>query len=393
MRIESIGIQNYRALQNVQINKLSNMTVIVGRNGVGKSTFFDVFGFLHDCLETNVSKALRKRGGFKEVVSRDKENESICIEIKFRPENTEPLVTYSLEISNASGKPAVSKEILQYRRGSKGAPWRMLEFANGKGKAIVGSVSTYEDVKNANHRDQSLDSPDILAIKGLGQFSEFEAIATFRKMVENWTVSDFRIADAQNNDQKDIESEHLSKNGDNLSQVAKYIFENYPEQWQEIAKKMEERIPGVSKVEAKSTVDHRLVLSFKDGAFKDPFLSLYTSDGTIKMFAYLILLHDPDPNPLLCIEEPENQLYPEILEVLAEEFREYSQRGQLFVSTHSPDFLNAIELSEVIVLRKTNGYTVADRLSNNNEVKELVKYGDKLGWLWKQGYIARSNED
>jgi predicted ATPase len=364
------------------------MTVIVGRHGVGKTTVFDVFGFLHDSLETNVSKALGKRGGFREVVSRDKENEPIRFEIKFRPESTEPLVTYSLEISNASGKPTVSKEILQYRRGSRGAPWRMLEFANGKGRAIAGNVATYDDVKQAGRRAQQLDSPDILAIKGLGQFAEFEAIATFRKMVENWTVSDFRVSDARNNDQKDIDSEHLSKNGENLSQVAKYIFENHRSRWDEIVKKMKERIPGVSEVEAKPTVDHRLALSFKDGAFKDPFLSLYTSDGTIKMFAYLVLLNDPEPNPLLCVEEPENQLYPEILEALAEEFREYSRRGQIFVSTHSPDFLNAVEISEVIVLKKADGYATAERLTDNEEVKELVKYGDKLGWLWKQGYIA-----
>jgi predicted ATPase len=393
MRIESIRIQNYRVFQNVQIDKLANMTVIVGHNGAGKTTFFDVFEFLRDCLETNVSKALGKRGGFKEVVSRNKEGESIRFEIKFRPESAEPSVTYLMEISNTSGKPTVSKEILQYRRKSKGTPWHMLEFANGKGSAVVGNAATYDDVKQADRRTQQLDSPDILAIKGLGQFAEFETIAAFRKMVENWTVSDFRISAARNNEQKDIYSEHLSKNGENLSQVAKYIFENHKSRWDEIVMKMKERIPGVSEVEAKTTVDNRLVLSFNDRAFNDPFLSLYTSDGTIKMFAYLVLLNDPEPNPLLCIEEPENHLYPEILAVLAEEFREYSKRGQIFVSTHSPDFLNAVEIPEVIVLRKTNGYTIAERLAQNEEVNELVKYGDKLGWLWKQGYIASGKED
>ena len=84
------------------------------------------------------------------------------------------------------------------------------------------------------------------------------------------------------------------------------------------------------------------MLKFQDGAFEDPFLARYVSDGTIKMLAYLTLLYDPDPHPLLCVEEPENQLYPTLLWELAEEFRSYANRGgQVFVSTHSPDFLNA----------------------------------------------------
>jgi predicted ATPase len=153
---------------------------------------------------------------------------------------------------------------------------------------------------------------------------------------------------------------------------------------------MRDRVPGINNIEAKTTEDNRLVLRFLDGAFQDPFLSLYTSDGTIKMFAYLVLLNDPEPSPLLCIEEPENQLYPEILELLAEEFRDYSRRGQVFVSTHSPDFLNAVEISEVIVLEKTNGYTTATRLLKNKDIKALVGLGDKLGWLWKQSYFNSS---
>lgn len=76
-------------------------------------------------------------------------------------------------------------------------------------------------------------------------------------------------------------------------------------------------------------------MQFQDGSFKDPLVARYVSDGTIKMFAYLLLLHDPRTHPLLCIEEPENQLHPELLRELAEEFRSYSERGgQVFIATH-----------------------------------------------------------
>jgi len=137
------------------------------------------------------------------------------------------------------------------------------------------------------------------------------------------------------------------------------------------------------------TEEGRVLLRFKDESFEDPFLSKYVSDGTLKMLAYLVLLYDPKPHPLLCVEEPENQLYPNLLHELAEEFREYSQRGgQVFVSTHSPDFLNAIELEEVFWLEKENGYTKIVRAKNNAQISEYMKAGDQMGYLWKQGFFG-----
>lgn len=152
------------------------------------------------------------------------------------------------------------------------------------------------------------------------------------------------------------------------------------------AKKMSRRVPGVAKVDAVETVDGRIVLRFQDGSFKDPFVSRFVSDGTIKMFAYLLLLHDPRPHPLLCVEEPENQLHPDLLAELAEEFREYAERGgQVFISTHSPDFLNGAVLGEVFWLTKKGGYTEVHRAEADPRLKRLIAEGDLPGALWKQG--------
>jgi predicted ATPase len=131
-----------------------------------------------------------------------------------------------------------------------------------------------------------------------------------------------------------------------------------------------------------------VLLRFQDGAFEDPFLARHVSDGTIKMFAYLVLLQDPKPHPLLCVEEPENQLYPRLLPELAEEFRDYAQRGkQVFISTHSPDFLNAAKLDEVFWLAKENGYTSIKRASADAQIKAYMQDGDQMGYLWKQGFF------
>ncbi len=383
MQIESIEIKNYRALKDARLEGLSSLVALIGANGTGKSTVFDVFSFLKDSLTGNVGKAVMKRGGYKELVSRGSDG-PIEIVLKFR-ESGGRLATYELSVGQSGGQAIVEKEILKFRRGQAGRPWHFVEFSRGRGKAIVNESlfgSKYEEAK----RDEFvLDAPDILAIKGLGQFKEFRIVSEFRSLIENWHISDFHIADARPS-AEDGYSEHLSSRGDNIAQVAQYLYTYHRDRFEEILKSMEERVPGVTKVEAQPTVDGRLVLRFQDGAFKDPFIARYVSDGTIKMFTYLVLLNDPKPFPLLAVEEPENQLFPNLLLPLAEEFREYATRGgQVFISTHSPYLLNALKLNEIYRLTKKNGFTTIDKAEDSNQLKALVEEGDLPGQLWNQG--------
>ena len=395
MKIEKLRIENYKVYRNVEVNNLSNFSVFLGANGSGKSTLFDVFGFLSDALKANVKIALNKRGGFREVYSRNGSG-PIKIEIKFRNDNIEgkrqPLITYSIAIDLENGAPVVLSEVLKYRRGQHGKPYSFLDFRKGEGTAITNEVdyfggqAGFED----NREEQRLDSPDILAIKGLGQFQRFQAISSFRRLLDSWFVSNFQIQAARRIEEVAL-SEHLSETGDNLAQVTRFIKDNTPDVFNSIIEKFRRRVPGMEDVEAEETQDGRIVLKFKDGSFEDPFVARYVSDGTIKMFAYLVLLNDPEKHPLLCVEEPENYLHVDLLRELAEEFREYSQKGgQVFISTHSPDFVNALEPQELFWLKKEGGKTTIEKASDNADVVLLYSEGDRLGWLWKQGYLAGS---
>jgi len=391
MRIESIRLSNFKSFRNATLKDIPDFCVVVGANGSGKSTLFDVFGFLKDCLTFNVRQALQGRGGFSEVISRGAgATACIGIEIKFRMEiaGVDRLATYLVQIGQVDNRPVIHKEILRYKRGRYGSPFHFLDFSRGSGYAIANEEDFDKPDEELEREEQSID-PDVLAIKGLGQFNRFKAANAFRQLIENWHVSDFHINLARGSKDAVGYEDHLSITGDNLQLVARNIFENHPDIFTQIVEVMKRRVPGISAVTPMPTQDGRLLLSFQDGAFKDPFIDKYVSDGTIKMFAYLVLLYDPSPHPLLCVEEPENQLYPKLLWELAEEFRSYATRGgQVFVSTHSPDFLNAVKLEEVFWLTKQDGYTKIMRAGDDPQIRRFMEEGDQMGYLWKEGFFG-----
>lgn len=389
MKIEYIRLKNFKAFQNAELKDLPNFCVFVGANGSGKSTIFSMFGFLRDAMSSNVNTALMKLGGsrgFREVRSRDAEG-PIEIELKFREKDTSPLTTYFLQIEEDKGKAYVAREILRYRRGSSGQPWHFLDFSSGTGTAVTNELDSVTDVSDLRREVQTLKSRDILAIKGLAQFERFSAVVALGNLIENWHISDFHISRARP-EQEAGYAEHLSREGENLSLVIQYLYQHHQDDFLKILDLLKRRVPGISNVDSKTTEEGRVLLKFQDGSFEDPFLARYVSDGTIKMLAYLTLLYDPNPHPLLCVEEPENQLYPKLLWELAEEFRTYANRGgQVFVSTHSPDFLNATRIEEVFWLVKIDGYTQIRRASEDEQIIAYMREGDQMGYLWEQGFF------
>lgn len=254
MKIESIRLKNFKAFNDVYLKNIPAFLVVVGANGTGKSTLFDVFGFLHDCLKGNVRLALDKRGRFAEVLSRgcNPQTDTIVIELQYRMEITgvERLVTYTLEIGDHQGSPIVLKEILRYKPGRYCSPFHFLSFTKGEGYAITNEEEFNKPDEELDRETQKV-AADTLAIKGLGQFERFKAANAFRRLIENWHVSDFHINAARGRKEASGETEHLSETGDNLPLVARYLHEQYPAVFHAILTTMARRIPGISSVEPK----------------------------------------------------------------------------------------------------------------------------------------------
>ena len=397
-QIEQIKVKNFRLYKDLHVTHLQRFNVFLGANGSGKTTFFKVFSFLSTCLKENVTVAVNREGGFKEVITRNSnpEEDFIEFEIKFRTfEQGEksPLATYHLKIGFNHGKVFIEREVLKYREDARGKPWHFLDYSRGIGFATKNEQDHYQDARNAKEEreDQPLGAEDVLALKGLGQFERYKTIKSFRTLLEQWLVSNL-----QNEEMRKINEvgadQQLSRSGNNLAQVASFLYEYHPNIFEKIIKKMKQRVPGIDKVDITINEAGQILLKFGDNSFTDPFISKYTSDGTIKMFAYLVLLHDPAPRPLLCIEEPENYLYPTLLRELAAELREYAIRGgQVFVSTHSPDFVDALRIEELFFVKKEQGSSQIFPAKKDEQISELYNDGCELGWLWQHDYFKGIN--
>lgn len=378
-RIEYLRVENYRALKRVELKNITPLTVLLGPNGSGKSTVFDVFAFLSECFEFGLRRAWDRRGRAKELKTRGSDG-PVVVEIKYK-EPGFPVITYHLAVDEHKGAPVVVEEWLQWKRGSRGRPFRFLDYREGQGRAISGDLPDEQDVR----AEIPLKSPDLIAVNALGQFADHPRVAALRDFITGWYVSYFSVDDTRGQPEAGPQ-ERMSRTGDNLANVIQYLSEQHPDGLERIFAVLRSRVPRVERVLADPMPDGRLLLQIKDAPFDNPVLARFASDGTLKMLAYLVLLYDPNPPSFIGIEEPENFLHPRLLPELAEECRAASERAQLLVTTHSPFFINALRPEEVRVLyRDDSGYTQAVRAVDIQGVPEFMAAGASLGHLWLEG--------
>lgn len=423
-KIDGFRIKNFRSLKDITLGRLWNqqnkkpltpLTAVIGKNGVGKSTIFDAFGFLSDCLRFGVEEACDRggRGGYQRLLSKGQEG-PIEFEIYYKEDGNARPITYEVAFDiDDTGRPFVARERLRQRRSGqrRGWPFSFLVLDNGKGVVWTGNeagrqiadsekfdVRDLIDLLKDGDNEESKETEVIelsdkrrLGIATLGSLKQHPRISAFRQFIEGWYLSYF-TPDAARSLPLAGPQKHLNIHGDNLGNVVQYMEREYAKKFQHILNRIAQKIPGINKISTERTNDGRLLLKFNNKGFQDPFYAQQMSDGTLKIFAYMLLLEDPNPPPFLCIEEPENGLYHKLLESLAIEFREHANGrkdgSQVFVTTHQPYLVDALEPEEVWILeKKDDGFSYIRRASDDVLVKNLVQEGIPLGGLWYSDYL------
>ena len=421
--IEGFRVKNYKVLKDVALGKLLTtqnahplipMTAVIGKNGVGKSTIFDAFGFLADCLKLGVEEACdsRGRGGFERIRSQG-QTEPIEFEVYYRQDSKSRPITYELAIDlDETRRPYVLKERLRQRRkgASSGRPFSFLILEGGRGVVWKGeedgikednNFDLFQLLKTAKEKSKKEESRDTeiveledyrkLGIATLGSLKQHPRISAFRRFIEGWYLSYF-APDAARSLPLAGPQKHLNVHGDNLGNVVQFMEREHHKKFRNILSLIADKIPGIDKIDTEKTNDGRLLLRFNDRGFNDPFYAQQMSDGTLKLFAYLLLMEDPTPPPFLCIEEPENGLYHKLLGALANELRAHATGlkggSQVFVTTHQPYFVDSLSPEEVWILEKgADGFSTIRRASDDDVVNAMVEQGLPLGSLWYSDYL------
>jgi predicted ATPase len=395
-----LRIQNYKSLADVTLGQirysqgspLPSLSCFIGPNGSGKSTLLDAFGFMADCLREGVEAACDKpqRGGFSNVCTQGL-GSAIRFEIYYEERPHGRRITYSFAVEEMDGIPIVAEEkLLQRRKGQKTEkPFPFLRLDRGVGNVWAGDKT--EDEEGAARSDIELDDIGRLGITTLGQLKEHPRIVGLRAYIESWYLSYF-VPDAARTLPLAGVQKHLDRTGENLGNVVQYMERTHPERFQTVLDRIARKIPGIQSITHEKSADGRLLLKFNERGYQDPFYQQSISDGTLKMFAYLLLLEDPEPRPVIGIEEPENGLYHKLLEELAREFVRHAEesRGktQFLITTHSPHFVDALKPEQVWLIEKDeSGHSQFRRTADMPVVVEMVKEGIPLGSLWYSNHF------
>jgi predicted ATPase len=402
-----IRIRNYKSLRDVTLGQvgygqgepLPPLSCFIGPNGCGKSSLLDAFGFLSDCLKEGVEAACDKpqRGGFNRLRTQGCSG-SIQFDLYYRESINARPITYNFDIAESQGIPFVRSEHLRQRRkGQKhGQPYTFLRLERSKGVVWAGEET--EDEEGATHQEIQLEDNDRLGITTLGQLSEHPRIVGLRAYIESWYLSYF-IPDAARRLPPAGAQKHLDRTGENLGNVVQYLErdKNHNARFRNILERIRKRIPGIEKIKTEKSQDGRLLLKFNERGYQDPFFQQSMSDGTLKMFAYLLLLEDPEPPAFIGIEEPENGLYHRLVEQLAHEFRKHAEGSkgmiQALITTHSPQFVDALSPEQVWLMEKNDdGFTTAKKTADIPLIKTLDEEGIPLGSLWYSNHLEERFE-
>ena len=403
MRLTSLRIKNYGCLADFELTEIPPLAIFVGANGSGKSTLFDIFAFLRDALRDDIPTAVANRGGFHTLRTR---NATAPIQIELHT----PALTYTLSIDNTPNGPYAHSEQMRIATEFEGVRWEFvaLDTDPANGEDIVAPRS---HALGEQHRTERLwlDQPDSIVwgfshsrpLRALDPVDEhnrrspmdempldtaFEMIADLRRTLRNsyFSCIDPALAKQSSSIANGLQ---LSERGENLANVARHVASEDSAAFDQSLAVVKGAVPGLAGVRTTKTIDERVVLEFLDQDNDSGILAPRASDGTIKLLAYALLLNEPQRHPLLCIEEPENYLYPKLLWPLIEEIREYSENDdtQVLVSTHSPDLVDAADPDEVFWLVKKDGATKAFRVSDDPQLVDEHDFGGQLGFMWRTG--------
>ncbi len=393
-----IEIENYRSLRHVEL-EMKGLTVLIGPNGSGKSNMLDVFALMAEAAIGKLAKGVARRGGIGALLFRG--GNEVHLKFTFDPDK-------ELDSAKAPVRYEVALYDIEYERGiefenafmdvaSSGSPALNLltrSFTDGmrKAKFLGFGLDFNMAFEPRETEEKRLELQDELAIFQVKDQTRYPILYQLLRHIEGWILyQPIRVdSDAPVRRPQVVRSGfRLSPDGNNLTSVLHAIHQGHPavrEEIDEILRNAYEDFRSLSFTPEGG--DGKILLRWWEYPFEPEYgfpINLL-SDGTLRFLSLLAILKNPDPPPLICIEEPEIGLHPDWIKIVAELLESAATRTQIIVATHSPELVSHVQPEHVVVVEKENGQSAFARLKEDELSAWLDKF--RLGDLWLSGEIG-----
>lgn len=378
MFLKSVSIQHYKSLAEVEISDLQPLTLLVGTNAVGKSNIVDALKFIRDIAVDGLDHAMSTRGGIG-IIRQYSPTRPFQISIKvnfvqlFETEYPHE-GSYEITLSSLKGG--------NYRVEHEAATWwdDISHFDDKAGEWVEEAISQNSFIRNAAGEIQfdgsSIENPypQDMAVLGSRMY-QIRLLVLFFSRFRFSTIFPNTLREPSRPDT----DRALKESGQNWASVLKALKKTAAgrQSLERIKETMQVVMPTLQDVAVKS-VGGYLVPQFRvrdniDANAHD-FDPVQLSDGTLRIFGILLALYQTPTPPFLALEEPEQTVHPAILATLAEAFREVSEHTQIFVTSHSPHFVDFFQPEEIRVVSMEKGKTLVSpiRRAQLEAIKERL---------------------
>ncbi len=392
--ISSLSLEGFKSYKSLKDFSLRPLNVFIGPNRSGKSNFLDFWDFLSSAGKQELAPAINNRGGIGSVIGWNQSQLKFDLRFAARsPFSKENGIRYEINISKQQLAYSISREYLVKNPKKTIAQNNLLNISSGRG--LVN-----KQLSGKTERQESQFSNTDLAITQIRDAAVYPTLDKLRLHLANITVhrpfnteekAPIRDAQVIGIREAEVPPTRLSRYGDNLTNVLYFLHNEpkYQDFYEEYLVTLQRAFPTFEKFIFPADVGQgKTILAWRDREFPNRALTAnLLTDGTLRFMCLLAALYDPEPPSLLCLDEPEVGLHPQLLRLLASVLKEASERMQIIISTHSSDLISFLEnADDVVVVESEEGWSTLKRLSQKELQHWLQEY--TLGELWKSGEIG-----
>jgi len=375
--IEKIKISGFRRLLSVEL-PMQPFTVLIGANGVGKTSILDVLSLLSASASGNLSDMLSDLGGVANILTRGRsQNLSFLVDMKIPDYN--PL-QYELCIEPTGSGYSISKETLSQDRGRTN-PFRHIDSA-------YGNIRYFDiDAGTILHPNWEYNPNETSLAQVPKMFSQPEELRRILATANQYHVLDVSSRAPVKLPQPMKPANFPGIDGENLTPYLYYLRESDPDRFDTIIDTLRAAFADFGSLSFPPVAAGMLTMIWNDKKIQKPIYLHELSEGTLRFIWLIALLYSPRLSTITMIDEPEVSLHPELLSVLVDVMREASKRTQLVIATHSDRLVRFLRPEEVVVMDiDEDGGTTVTHADSMNLDAWLKDYS--LDEVWQMGVMG-----